>query len=260
MPLFADEFDAPALDTGVWVPHYLPAWSSRELSAAAYEIGDSTLRLRIPPDHPVWCAGDHEPPLRVSGIQSGTWSGPVGSTQGQQPFRTGQTVREQQPTHWGWTPHEGWVEMRARAVITPRSMVSLWMVGLEQDPKECAEICVMEVFGDAVVPGESAEVGAGLHAFRDPDVPEDFAVTRLPIDVAEWHTYACDWHTDHVDHYVDGVRIRRTERPPRYPVQLMLAVFDFPDRSVGSDDHLVPELEVDWVRGHRDAPGGQPAG
>ncbi len=27
-------------------------------------------------------------------------------------------------------------------------------------------------------------------------------------------------------------------------MQMMVAVFDFPDRSDGSDDHLVPELAV----------------
>ena len=31
---FADDFDGPDLDLGVWVPHYLPAWSSREASRA----------------------------------------------------------------------------------------------------------------------------------------------------------------------------------------------------------------------------------
>jgi hypothetical protein len=40
----------------------------------------------------------------------------------------------------------------------------------------------------------------------------------------------------------------------------MLAVFDFPDHSVGGDDELVPELVVDWVRGYGDAPGAQSAG
>ena len=260
VPVFADEFDGPGLDTSVWIPHYLPAWSSRAASAAAYEISGSCLRLRIPTDHPVWCEGDHEPPIRVSGIQSGSWSGPVGSTQGQQPFRDGQTVREQQPTQWGWTPREGWIGMRARAVVSPRSMVSLWMVGREEVPERSAEICVMEAFGDAVVQGESSAVGMGLHPFRDPEVREDFEAVRLPLDLAEFHTYACDWSTDRVDHLVDGALVRRVDGPPRYPLQLMLAVFDFPDRSIGGDEDLVPELVVDWVRGFGDAPGAQSAG
>ena len=47
---FHDDFDGPGLDTEVWVPHYLPMWSSRAESAATYAIGDSELRLSIPPE------------------------------------------------------------------------------------------------------------------------------------------------------------------------------------------------------------------
>jgi hypothetical protein len=33
-PTFADEFDGTDLDRDVWLPHYLPAWSSRAESRA----------------------------------------------------------------------------------------------------------------------------------------------------------------------------------------------------------------------------------
>ena len=106
--VFEDDFDRPELDLATWLPHYLPAWSSRAASAATYDIRDSCLHLSIPPEQGLWCADDHRPPLRVSGIQSGNFSGPVGSTVGQQPFRTGLTVREAQETFWGWTPDHGY--------------------------------------------------------------------------------------------------------------------------------------------------------
>ena len=77
-------------------------------------------------------------------------------------------------------------------------MVAFWMVGLEDEPERCAEICVTEMFGDAVEPG-SAAVGMGLHAFRDPAVVEDFAAVRLPLDIAELHTYAVDWSAQEAD-------------------------------------------------------------
>ena len=250
--VFEDHFEGDALDAGVWVPHYLPAWSSRAASAASYELRDSCLHLTIPVEHPVWCEGDHEPPIRVSGLQTGTWSGPVGSTRGQQPFRAGQTVREEQPTQWGFTPDHGWVGLRARATLSRRSMVSLWMVGREQVPEECAEICVTEVFGDTVEQQSgvtSAAVGQGLHRFRDLRVTEDFVATRLPIDPAEWHVYAVDWTPERAVFSVDGAVTRTCVGPPAYPLQLMLAVFDFPERSDGTDADAVPELVVDWVRG-----------
>jgi len=247
---FEDDFDGDALDLSVWVPHYLPAWSSRAETAADYEIRDSCLRLRIRPDHGLWLPDLHPTPLRVSGIQSGNFSGPVGSTIGQQPFVAGQIVAEEQDTLWGWTPSSGFLEMRARAAISPRSMVAWWMVGLEQIPEQSAEICVAEIFGGAVEQGVSAAVGCGLHPFRDPRISEDFAAPRVAIDVAEFHDYAVDWTDERVTFFVDGEAIRSCERPPTYPMQMMIAVFDFADRSVGGDDDLVPELVVDWIRGY----------
>ena len=59
-----DDFDGPELDLATWVPHYLPAWSSRAATRASYRVEDSCLVLDLPPDHPVWLADVHSPPLR----------------------------------------------------------------------------------------------------------------------------------------------------------------------------------------------------
>ena len=244
--VFTDDFDGPGLDHDVWLPYYLPAWSSRAATAATLDVRDSALHLTIPPEQGRWLDGEHQPPLRVSAVQSGNWSGPVGSTRGQQPWREGAVVREAQEPFQGWTPAGGLLEMRARAVLTPRSMVAWWLVGLEDRPERCAEICVFEVFGNAVEPGVSAAVGTGLHAFRDPAVTEDFQAVRLPIDVAQWHTYAVDWRPDRARFLVDGELVRECAGPPPYPMQSMVAVFDFPEQ--GPDEDTVPELVVDWVR------------
>ena len=248
---FEDQFDGDSLDLDVWVPHYLPAWSSRAATAATYQVRDSCLRLAIPLTQGIWLPEDHQPAIRVSGIQSGNFSGPVGSTVGQQTYRVGADVRERQTTQWGWTPAGGYLEMRARGIITPRSMFAWWMIGLEEAPEQSAEICVAEIFGDAVGPGRSAAVGMGLHPFRDPDVREDFAAVRLPIDVTQFHTYAVNWSSALVEFFVDGQFVRSCPDPPSYPMQMMLAVFDFPDRSDGDNDYSVPLFEIDYLRGYR---------
>lgn len=245
---FRDDFDGPGLDLGVWLPHYLPQWSSAAATAATYEIRDSCLHLSIPPEQGVWCEGDHQPRMRVSAVQSGCFSGPVGSTIGQQPYRDGLTVQEEQQPFWGWTPHYGVIEVRARAEISPSSMVAFWLVGLEDVPQRSAEICVAEMFGDAVVPGRTADVGSGLHAFRDPDTPEDFSARTVPIDLRKFHTYAVDWRPGTADFLVDDEVVRTCEAPPPYPMQLMMGVFDFPDRAPAVDTGAVPALVVDWVR------------
>ena len=248
-----EHFDGPDLDRQVWLPHYLPAWSSREATRASHHL-DGGLRLSIPVDHPIWCPGDHVPPLRVSGLQTGSWSGPVGSTRGQQRFREGQAVREEQPRFAGWLQGSGQVEVRARMTLSQRSMAALWLSGFEDDPaqEQCGELCVFEVFGRSLrTDSPSAEVGVGIKPFRDPALVDDFAAPRVPIDVAEPHTYAVRWDADLAVLTVDDVVVRRCARPPTYPLQLMVAVFDFPEWSDGADDHLVPELVVEHVRAVR---------
>jgi Glycosyl hydrolases family 16 len=250
---FFDDFEGPDLDTAVWLPHYLPMWSSRAQSAAAYALADSELRLTVPVDHGLWCPDDHDEPLRVSGLQSGVFSGPVGSMAGQQPFRKGLVVREFQPTHWGWTPHHGVLEVRARMDLSPRSMAAVWMVGIEDEPERSAEICIFEVFGDALESGgdgPTAAVGMGVHPFRDPALTDDFAAERLAIDVREPHLYAADWRPGRVDFLVDGRHVKTVHQSPDYPMQMMVALFDFPAKAAAAPDPApVPQLAVDYVRG-----------
>jgi hypothetical protein len=240
---FRDDFDGSELDTDVWVPHYLPMWSSRAESAATYELAGSELRLTIPSEHGLWCPAEHDP-LRVSGLQSGVFSGPVGSTIGQQPFRDGLVVREFQPVRWGWTPHYGLLEVRARMELSPRSMASVWMVGLEDEPERCGEICIFEVFGDA-----PRDVGMGVHPFRDPALTDEFAAERVAIDVAEPHVYAADWRPGRVDFLIDGQPVKTVHQAPDYPMQMMVAVFDFPAKAASAPPDHVPELAVDHIGG-----------
>lgn len=251
-PAVEHRFTGTTLDPTIWFPHYLPGWSSRVATAASHRIEHDTLVLDVPVDHPVWCPEDHQPPLRVSGLQSGNWSGPVGSLHGQQRFRDGQLVREEQERFEGWLPTGGRVAIRARMTLSRRSMAALWMSGFEDDPAQlrCGEICVFEIFGTALRSDPpSAEVGVGIKAFRDPALTQDFDAPRVDIDVTEFHSYAVDWDPDEAVFSVDDQVVRRCPHPPTYPLQLMLAVFDFPEWSAGDDDHLVPELAVDSVSG-----------
>jgi hypothetical protein len=261
-PWFEDRFEGPELDAGTWITCYLPAWSSRAATRASHRVDHEGLTLTVPVDHPVWCAGDHEPPLRVSGIQSGSFSGPVGSMRGQQRFREGQEVLEEQERFEGWLPGAGdgsagsaRVEISARMELSPRSMAALWLSGFEDDEEQlrCGELCVFEIFGKELGPATvpSVAVGVGIKPFRDPALTLDFAAPRVAIDVAEPHLYAVEWDVGEAVFAVDGNVLRRCPAPPAYPLQLMLAVFDFPQWSTGEDDHLVPQLVVDRIAGTR---------
>jgi hypothetical protein len=246
---FHDDFEGQELDLAVWDPHYLPHWSSRGATSATYAVSDSRLRLWIPPEQSLWCPDLHPEPLRVSGIASGAHSGPLGSRVGGQPFVEGQTVREEQPRLEGWLPSAGGVTLRCRMEVSHRSMAAVWLSGFEETPEQSGEVCLVEVFGKNVVPGRSAEVGMGIKKFRDPRVAHDFAAPRVAVDVTDWHEYAVRWSRGGAEFRVDGAIVRRCASAPAYPLQVMVAVFDFPGWTRGDDEALVPALELDWISG-----------
>lgn len=248
MTALDERFDGPDLDDDVWISSYLPAWSSRAASKATYALDERGLRLSIPEDQPLWCPDLHEGPLRVSAVQTGNWSGPVGSSQGQQPFREGLVVQEEQPALFGYTPHFGRVELECSATLGPRSMFSAWMVGIEDRPERCGEICLVEVFGDAVEDG-SAAVGTGIHRFRDPALEEEWSAERMDIDVASPHRYAVDWRPGAVEFFIDDERVRTTAQAPDYPMLLIIGLFDFPDRARPGEPYSEPQLIVRRVAG-----------
>jgi hypothetical protein len=85
------------LDERRWVPYYLPQWSGSERSAASYEVGGGRLRLQIEADQEPWCP-ELDGEVRVSSLQTGVFSGPVGSRVGQHRFDAEAVVREEQET------------------------------------------------------------------------------------------------------------------------------------------------------------------
>ncbi|MBG0815302.1 glycoside hydrolase family 16 protein [Planomonospora sp. ID82291] len=251
---FEDVFEGDRLDEGRWVPYYLPQWNGRAASAARYAVGGGRLDLLIEEDQPPWYP-EREGGLRVSSLQTGVFAGPLGSAVGQHGRGSGMAVREEQDAVRLYTPRYGLVEMRARAIDDPRSMVALWMIGYEDRPERSAEICVCEIFGRDVG-ADTAKVGMGLHPFGDPEITDDFTVETLAIDAREFHVYAAEWTPDRVSFLVDGRHVRTVRQSPRYPMQLMLNIYEFPEAperdTPPAPEHPYPKrFTVDYVRGYR---------
>jgi Glycosyl hydrolases family 16 len=134
--------------------------------------------------------------------------------------------------------------------LSPRSMAAVWLSGFEEDPEESGEICLVEVFGRSIGTDNSAEVGIGIKAKGDPNLVDEFVAPRLQIDVREPHTYSVEWYGGSATFCVDGTTVHVSSRSPAYPIQVMIAVFDFPDWTNGSDHALEPTLTVDWISSH----------
>lgn len=245
--VFEDRFGRPELDRSRWLPYYLPQWSSRDQAAARYVITDGALRLRIEADQQPWCP-EFDGDVRVSSVQTGVFSGAVGSTVGQHRFSTSVVVREVQAELRLYTPHYGVVELRAKALDDPNVMVALWMIGFEDEPDRSAEICVCEIFGREVEPNR-ALVGMGVHPFGDPRIIDDFEKVSADVDVRQFHVYTAEWTPQYVAFFLDGERVKLVEQSPAYPMQLMLGIYEFEHDEAA--DAYPKEFVVDHVRGYR---------
>ena len=249
-----EEFAAPVLDARVWLPVYLPQWSSRDRKAARYDVGGASgrtgLRLRIDADQPPW-APEWDGDLRVSNLQTGVFAGPVGTSIGQHRFRPDLVVREAQEPRALYTAQYGIVEVRARALADARVLCAFWLIGFEDTPERSAEICVMEVFGRDV-DARMTKVGVGVHPFGDPSIEDDFEKVALPIDAREAHTYSAEWLPDKVRFFVDDSVVKVVDQAPDYAMQLMLNIYEFPAAEPADEPGDYPKVfEVDWVRAWR---------
>ncbi len=135
-----------------------------------------------------------------------------------------------------------------RGTMTDRPMFAFWMAGIEDRPERCGEICVAEIFGNALRNGH-AEVGMGIKAFRDPALTQAFRADPRALDVTRFHTDGVEWRPGALAVDIDGEVVHRLDQGPDYPVQLMIGVFDFPAKELGDTEAAVAEMVVSYVRG-----------
>jgi len=246
--VFADDFTGDRLDSRRWIAHYLPHWTTLERSAARFDLGDNGLRLRIDADQPAWRVEDGR--MRVSNIQTGSFSGPRGSKVGQHRHREDLRVRSPGPTRRLWTPSSGLVEATMCATRSPTCMLAIWLVGFEdRSPEDSGEICIAELFGDRSGERHST-VRLGVKAHHDPRLRTDMVDLVLDLDTTTEHAYAAEWNSRHVRFYIDDRHVHTVEQSLTYPLQLMVDLFEFPERDQREGDHYPKSAHVCGVRGY----------
>ncbi|WP_156376807.1 MULTISPECIES: glycoside hydrolase family 16 protein [unclassified Microcella] len=247
--LVVDErFDGATLDDARWMPEYLPHWSTPDRSAARYSLTPQGLELRVDHDQPAW-SPEFDGELRVSNLQTGSFSGPVGSAVGQHRFRDGLIVRTAVPERRLWQPRCGLVEARIRPSLHPRALTALWLIGHEAEPEQSGELCVVELFGGEIDERGATSIGAGVHPFGDPRLREQFARVPVAGDARGFRTYSLEWMPGTARWYVDDLLIAEVDQSPDYPLQLMLNLYDLPLESTTRDAESYPMTAgVAWVR------------
>lgn len=222
-PVFDDDFSR-GLDPDRWVAHYLPHWTTPDRSAARYALGSDGLRLRIEADQLDWRPEDA--PLRVSNVQTGTFSGPVGSTVGTHRHRDdGLIVRTETPTRLLWAPTSGRVDITVSASTDPGCMLAAWFVGTEHlSSDDAGEICVFEI--DAAALGATTTARTGLKAHGDPRLTSDMTEVILPFDASRPHTWTAVWGEGETLIGCEGRLLRRMPQAPVSPMFLLIDLFE----------------------------------
>lgn len=245
--IFGDDFNDAHLDEVKWCPYYLPHWASSE-TRACFQIENSVLRLSIARDQQPWCP-EFDGKVRVSGLQTGHFSGPAGSGTGQHKFRDDLKVRRTLPEKRLFVPQYCRLETRVRVQLNPWNLAALWLIGFEDMPEKSGEITVFELFGDRI--GSShCSVSRGIKKINDPLLEDEIDDGVLPIDVEAWHVYAMDWRPSGVEFHVDGESVMSTCQSPSYPMQIMVNLYD-----LRKDDPLLESgrdawCDIDYVRAY----------
>ncbi|ABX06634.1 MAG TPA: glycoside hydrolase [Herpetosiphon sp.] len=245
---FQDEFATEQLDQAKWLPYYLPQWSSRERSTPRYHLANQRLILEIQADQAPWCP-EFDAQTRCSSLQTGVFSGALGSPDGQHRFNQACVVRELQDSIRTYTPQYGYFEMRAKATIGPNNVVALWMIGFEDQPEYSGELAIMEIKGWNIG-ATGLKLGYGVHPWGDSQLTDEFFEDEVAIKVSDYHIYAAEWTPSQIDIYLDNRKLRTIQQSPNYPMQFMLGMYDLPLRQPTTAQYP-QQFEIDYVRGYQ---------
>ena len=244
--LLKQEFVESKLDLAVWIPYYLPHWSSKEKTKARYSLKDGKLDLQIEFDQEPW-SKEFNGEIRVSSLQTGLYSGPLNSHIGQHCVHPDCKVMEEQKPQKNFLSQYGYYEIRAKASPAPSNVSALWMIGYEEAPNESAEICIVEIKGDRVE-RNMALIGYGIRKFQDPLLEDRFFEEIFELDVTEFHTYAAEWTPEHINFFIDGKKIRTINQSPKYPMQLMLNLYEIPNENYRRISDYPQTFSVDYIK------------
>jgi len=222
-PDIEDDFLAgPRAD--LWIPHYLPHWTTPDRSAARFDTSADGLRLRIDSDQLDWRPEDA--PLRVSNLQTANYGGELGSSRGTHRHRDdGLVVRTPSATRLLWAPSSGRVDVTVSASRDSDCMLAAWLVGTEhEDDSAAGEVCIFEI--DAAAVDETTMARTGLKAHGDPRLTSDMMQVELPFDATRRHAWTAIWGNGETVIGCEGRVVRHLHQAPDYPLCLMLDLFE----------------------------------
>jgi hypothetical protein len=222
-PDVADDF-AKGFDPALWITNYLQHWTTPARAEARFSQRPDGVALRIDQDQLDWRAEDA--PLRVSNIQTGSFSGPPGSTRGTHRHRPdGLTVRTAVPLKLLWAPRAGRIDVTVRASRDLDCMLAAWLVGSEHEsPRDSGEVCIFEIDARQGSTGWTARTGIKAH--HDDRLSTTMIETPLTFDASTPHTWTAIWGDGETVIGCNDTVVHRVPQAPNYPMFFMLDLFE----------------------------------
>lgn len=130
-----------------------------------------------------------------------------------------------------WAPTTGRVDVTVSASVNEGCMLAAWLVGTEHlSEEDSGEICIFEIDADAVGEGKS-HARCGVKAHSDERLATDMTEVAVPVDASMPHTWTAIWTPSGTVIGCEGVVVKRVPQSPRYPLFLMIDLFEIGPRS-----------------------------
>ena len=201
-----DEFDGPTLNQNLWIPYYLRQRTTDDVARANYEITDGKLILKI--------------------IKKGNVVSALQTLEKKDLHKIG--TRVDFPDRLLFTQKYGYFEIRAKTQAGEGYCSAFWLVGVQGDPTQSAEIDVLEQPGSL---GNNT-YQANLYNWKDRRI-------RVPAGASGWkgkyhfdrdltstfNIYGVDWSQDGIKFYFNNKLIKSIPYAPQYPMGVILSFY-----------------------------------
>ncbi|MFD3533796.1 family 16 glycosylhydrolase [Streptomyces sp. NPDC058664] len=246
---FQEEFDGTSLDTGKWLPSYLPHWTSTPQNAKArYTIADGVLTERLDADTPAWNSR-YDGTVKISSIQSYNkdwWH----------KFNSSMPNDHHEPDFDGYSTKYGYFEIRAKmSNVGGGGHQAFWLVGTEDTSSASAnsEIDFVETFFSKPNNWRIAAYGWGDPDFLSSWYSSDTAVPS-GSPTSEYHVYGMDWTPTQLKFSYDGQLYKIVNDAPNMAMGMILGIYT--DAGSGVHNDVWPKTwNVDYIRVFKDDDG-----
>lgn len=232
--VFQEEFEGPALNPNTFSPYGISHWKKRPDALADYEFRDSCIVLRL-----------SDADKHVSAITTGM-------RDGMHRYSDQLGIDHHDRAVMNLVTQYGYFELRAKVAKGSGLNSAWWMIGMEHEKEQNAEIDIFELLGK-----DTYLLNTTLHALRDSKLKYAHIPYCTDVDLSQdFHVYALEWDESGMKFYLDHKLYWQIDQSPDYPMATLLQINDGNGGWIGELDESIPypkEFLVDYLRVYKRA-------